>query len=96
MAFRLLHFLDLNGLDEAGSKGGTTQRLFRASQDNEKQVVSVCVCVAQSCPTLCDPWTVALQASLSVGFSRQEYCSGVPFPSPEDLPDPGIEPRSPA
>ena len=42
MAFRLLHFLDLNGLDEAGSKGGTTQRLFRASQDNEKQVVSVC------------------------------------------------------
>ena len=42
------------------------------------------------------PWTVAHQASLSVGFSRQEYWSGLPFPSPGDLPDPGIEPRSPA
>ena len=42
------------------------------------------------------PWTVAYQASLSVGFSRQEYWSGLLFPSPGDLPDPGIEPRSPA
>ena len=41
------------------------------------------------------PWTVAYQASLSMGFSRQECCRGLPFPSPEDLPDPGIEPRSP-
>ena len=41
------------------------------------------------------PWTVARQAPLSMGFSRQEYWSGLPFPSPEDLPDPGIEPRSP-
>ena len=42
------------------------------------------------------PWTVAHQAPLSMGFSRQEYCSGLPFPSPGDLPDPGIEPWSPA
>ena len=42
------------------------------------------------------PWTVAHQAPLSMGFSRQEYWSGFPFPSPGDLPDPGIEPRSPA
>ena len=41
------------------------------------------------------PWTVACQALLSMGFSRQEYLSGLPFPSPGDLPDPGIEPRSP-
>ena len=41
------------------------------------------------------PWTVAYQAPPSVGFSRQEYWSGVPFPSPGDLPDPGIEPKSP-
>ena len=41
------------------------------------------------------PWTVACQASPSVGFSSQEYWSGLPFPSPGDLPDPGIEPRSP-
>ena len=41
------------------------------------------------------PWTVAYQASPSMGFSRQEYQSGLPFPSPEDVPNPGIEPRSP-
>ena len=42
------------------------------------------------------PWTVAYQAPLSMGFSRQECWSGLPFPSPGDLPDPGIEPGSPA
>ena len=42
------------------------------------------------------PWTVARQALLSKGFSRQEYWSGLPFPSPEDLPDSGMEPGSPA
>ena len=64
--------------------------------------VCMCVCVCtrakslQSCPTLCDPWTVACQAPLSMGFSRQEHWSGLPFPSPGDLPDPGIEHGSPA
>ena len=42
------------------------------------------------------PWTVAYQAPPSMEFSRQEYWSGLPFPSPGDLPDPGIEPGSPA
>ena len=42
------------------------------------------------------PWTVAYQAPSSMGFSRQEYWSGLPFPSLGDLPNPGIEPRSPA
>ena len=41
-------------------------------------------------------WTVAYQAPTSMGFSKQEYCSGLPFPSPWDLPSSGIEPRSPA
>ena len=41
------------------------------------------------------PWTVAYLAPPSMGFSRQEYCSGLPFPSPGDLPEPGIKPRSP-
>ena len=41
-------------------------------------------------------WTVACQAPLSLGFPRQEYWSGLPFPPPGDLPDPGIEARSPA
>ena len=49
----------------------------------------------QSCLTLCDPWTVAHQAPLSMGFPRQEYLSGLPFPSPGDLPHPGTEPASP-
>ena len=52
--------------------------------------------VTKSCPTLGIPWTVACQAPLSMGFSRQEYWSGLPFPSAGDLPDPGIEPRSSA
>ena len=42
------------------------------------------------------PWTVACQAPLSMEFSRQEYWSGLPFPPPGDLPDPGIEQESPA
>ena len=42
------------------------------------------------------PWTVARQAPLSMEFPRQEYRNGLPFPSPGDLPDPGIEPVSPA
>ena len=42
------------------------------------------------------PWTVAHQAPLSMEFSRQEYWNGLPFPSPGDLPNPGIEPESPA
>ena len=55
----------------------------------------VCACTCtQSCPTLCDSWTVAQQAPPSVGFSKQEYYSELPFPTPGDLPDPGIEPTS--
>ena len=50
--------------------------------------------VTKSCPTLATPWTVAHQALLSMGFPRQEYWSGLPFPSPGDLPVSEIEPRS--
>ena len=56
-----------------------------------------CACCAktlQSCLTLFNLWTVALQAALSMGFSRPEYWSGLPFPLPRDLPVPGIEPVS--
>ena len=65
--------------------------------------VCVCVCmcvrarsVTQLCLTLVTPWTVACQAPLSMEFSRQEHWSGLSFSSPEDHPDPGIEPVSPA
>ena len=53
------------------------------------------VIVTQSCLTLCYPQTVAHQAPLSMEFSRQEYWTGLPLPSPGDLPDSGIEPGSP-
>ena len=52
--------------------------------------------VTQSCLTVCDPMYVAYEVPPSMGFSRQEYWSGLPFPSLEDLPDPGIIPGSPA
>ena len=52
--------------------------------------------VIQLCPTLATAWTLAHQTPLSMGFSRQEYWSGLPFPSPGDLPSPGIEPKFPS
>ena len=51
--------------------------------------------VAELYLTLTTPWTLACQAPLSMGFHRQEYWSGLPFPSPGDLLNPGIKPRSP-
>ena len=45
--------------------------------------------------TFTTPWTITRQSLLSMGFSRQEYWTGLPFPSPGDLPDPGIKPKSP-
>ena len=54
------------------------------------------VLVAKPCPTFATPWAATCQAPLTMGFSGQEYWSGLPFPSPGDLPDPGIKPRSPA
>ena len=55
----------------------------------------MCVLIAQSGPTLCDPKDCR-QVSLSLGFSRKDYWRGLLFPSPEDLPDSEIEPSSPA
>ena len=54
------------------------------------------VLVAQLYSTLATPWTLAHQALLFMGFSRQEYWSGLPFPSPGNFPHPGIVPGSPA
>ena len=52
--------------------------------------------VAQSCPTLVTPWTVVQKTPLSMGSPRQEYWSGLPFPSPGNLPNPGIKSGSSA
>ena len=56
----------------------------------------MCMHMLNSVQLLENPWTVACQAPLSMKFSSQEYWSGLPFPSPGNLPNPGIEPRSPA
>ena len=63
-------------------------------------LVCVCVCVCAQLLSrvwlFATRWTVAYQAPLSMGFPQQEHWSGFPFPSPGDLPDPGIKPESPA
>ena len=53
------------------------------------------MCMLSKWLTLAIPWTIALQAPLSMCLSRQAYWNGLPFPPPEGLPDPGIEPMSP-
>ena len=59
--------------------------------------VHACACVhAQSCLTIATSWTIACKAPLSMGLSKQEYWSGLPLLLQGNLPDPGIEPRSPA
>ena len=74
-------------------------------QTNKKQIIKIVemshdrgakVKLLSCIRIFANPWTVAHQAPLSMGFSRQEYWSGLPFPSPENFPDPGIESRSPA
>ena len=68
-----------------GCEGWTIKKKWEESESE----------VAQSCPTLWTPWTVAYEAPPSMEFFRQECWSGLPFPSPGDLPDPAIEPGSP-
>ena len=60
----------------------------------QNKIVLVLLCCSL-CLTLCDPGTVAHQAPLSMGFSRQEHWSGLPGPPPGDLPNPGIKPKFP-
>ena len=59
-------------------------------------ILTICVCamLLQSCLTTCDLMDYSPPDFLSMVFFRQEYCQGLPFPSPGDLPDPGIEPTS--
>ena len=72
------------------------QHWFQSNVRRPQRTVSeVEVELLNSIRLFATPWTVAHQAPLSMGFSRQEYWSGLPFPSPGDLPNPGIEPGSP-
>ena len=67
---------------------------FHTNIRNNKKYVSVCPCVLSHVQLVATLWTAALQAPLSMGFSRQEYWSRLPFPAPGELPNPGIEPAS--
>ena len=73
------------------------QQLKHCSETTKCQscIESVCVKSLSRVRLFETPWTSARQAPRSMGFPRQEYWTGVPFPSPEDLPNPRIEPRSP-
>ena len=67
---------------------------IREKSSKGEKVPVVCSKSLQAYPTLCDPWTVACQATLSMGFSRQEHWSGLPSPFSGELPNPGIKPVS--
>ena len=73
----------------------SNQLLFYTLSFSVCVCVCVCVCVLSRVRLFATPWTVAHQALLSMGVSRQEYWSGLPFPPLGDLPDPGMEPTSP-
>ena len=75
----------------------STNHNERRTHDNRNACVCVCVCVSHSVMSdSATPWTKAHQAPLAMEFSGQEYWSSLPFPSPGDLPNPGIKPGSPA
>ena len=72
------------------------RNIFAVAQGHLHNVMKVKVLLSQLCPALVTPWTAALQAPLTMGFSMQEYWKGLSFPSPGDLPNPGTESKSPA
>ena len=74
----------------------TVIKMRRAGAGDPLQRLCFCCLVTELCPTLAISWTVARQAPLSIGLPRQEHWSGLTVPSPGDLPDPRIEPTSPA
>ena len=86
--------MDQQGYDgvEKGGRGA----VMRGGRERSPQGRVLCAVLSPSVVPDSLPWTVACQAPLSLEFSRQEYWSGLPCPPPGDLPDPGIEPVSPA
>ena len=98
-ALMLLHSLQAGGLGERPSVGKLYPHgLWRSSPHQRPSTADwkVKVKLLSHVRLFATPWTVAYQVPPSMGFSRQEYWCGLPLPSPGDLPDPGIEPGSPA
>ena len=91
MPFKFLKaHVDYSVGDRLGLRGGEISRIEIYKFEIPAGLVT------KSCPILATPWIVDCHAPLSLGFSRQEYWSGLPFPSPGDLPEPGIKPVSPS
>ena len=87
----------MGNTEVADSREGTRkQHVLSPRQEAMGQWLCVCAKSLQLCPTLCNPMDCSRQGPLSMGFSRQEYWSGLPFPSPGHLPDPGLTLGSPA
>ena len=72
-----------------------TNVLCAATKTCHSQIKKICVCVLSRVRLFSTPWTMMHQASLSMGFPKQEYWSGFSFPPPGDIPDPGTKPTSP-
>ena len=87
------HFHTASSSQDRDPSGGCSHHILKAKCCAWRVV---CAESFQSCPTLCNPCTADPQDPLSMGFSRQEYWRGLPFPPPGDLPNPGTELESPA
>ena len=90
-----LQYSCLENSMNGGVWGATTSPWHCKESDTTKWLILCCTCVLSRVWLFVTLWAVSSQAPLSVGFSRQEYWSGLPFPSPSDLPKPGIKPASP-
>ena len=89
----------LSSLYKRGQRGTVVLKWEKMRNSYQDLYTRACACVCSVTSVVSDsatPWTVAHQAPLSMGFSRQEHWTGLPWPPPENLPDPGIEPKSPA
>ena len=105
-SYKLVHFsvllIFIKGSSSPPDSGSQPQKscrwmpLFLTSHNWPNKVKSSQVKSLSHVRLFATPWTIAYQAPLSMGFSRREYWSGLPFPSPGDLPDPGTKPESPA
>ena len=90
-----LQYSCLENFMDRGVWWATTSPWRCKESDPTKWLILCCTCTVSRVWLFVTIRTVPSQAPLSIGFSRQEYCSGLPFPSPSDLPNPGIKPASP-
>ena len=96
ISWERLHIHTNSGVSHVDHSGtwGHMSTCWNAAHSDANFALNCAVCVLSHVRLFVTPWTVVCQVPLSMGFSRQDYWSGLPCPPPEDLPDPGIEPTS--